>query len=199
MGELICADLENLENRICSEALASDLLRLRRSPVLLVADFVDCRFHLASDLEVIFRYVFVHIDCNVVRAPILENLHLVLIVGGLHHVRAVCHEDDDARLDAIVEELFVQFLVLLRDLIDLATCEVVEHVDGLAEILQIKDRVLEAVLLSLRSLVILLELHQGDGSVPNLLLELHFVLHEIQGLASQILETFFGGFALHSL
>ena len=69
--------------------------------------------------------------------------------------------------------------------------------DGLAEILQIKDRVLEAVLLSLRSLVILLELHQGDGSVPNLLLELHFVLHEIQGLASQVLETIIGSFTLH--
>ena len=33
--------------------------------------------------------------------------------------------------------------------------------------------------------------------MSDLLLELHLVLHEIQGLASQVLETLFGSFALH--
>lgn len=33
--------------------------------------------------------------------------------------------------------------------------------------------------------------------MSDLFLELHLVLHEIQGLASQVLETLFGSFALH--
>ena len=53
------------------------------------------------------------------------------------------------------------------------------------------------MLLSLRSLVILLKLHERDRSMSDLLLELHLVLHEIQGLASQVLETLIGSFALH--
>ena len=87
--------------------------------------------------------------------------------------------------------------MVLSDLINLATREVVEHVDRLAQVVQIKDRIFETVLLSLRSLIILLKLHQGDRSVSDLLLELHLVLHEIQGLASQVLETIIGSFALH--
>ena len=87
--------------------------------------------------------------------------------------------------------------MVLSDLINLATREVVEHVDRLAQVVQIKDRIFETVLLSLRSLIILLKLHQGDRSVSDLLLELHLVLHEIQGLASQVLETIIGSFTLH--
>lgn len=33
--------------------------------------------------------------------------------------------------------------------------------------------------------------------MSDLLLKLHFVLHEVQGLASQVLETLIGSFALH--
>lgn len=83
------------------------MLGLRRRPVLFITDIVDCRFHLASDLKVILCNVFVHINRDVIWAAILENFNLVLVVSWLNHICTVCHEHYDARLDAIVQELFI--------------------------------------------------------------------------------------------
>ena len=136
---MIRADLQDLENCIVTESLFDDFFGLgSRWLILLVTEFIKRGLHFLCNIEVVLCDELIDIDGYVIRVAILENGNIVLAVLLPLHIRVLCHENYNTLLDAVVQKVLIESLMLLTDLGQLFSCQRVKHVQWLSQLIDLE-------------------------------------------------------------
>ena len=142
---MVRTDLQNLENCIVTESLFDDFFGLgSRWLILLVTEFIKRGLHFLCNIEVVLCDELIDIDGYVIRVAILENGNIVLAVLLPLHIRVLCHENYNTLLDAVVQKVLIESLMLLTDLGQLFSCQRVKHVQWLSQLIDLEKWVVDA-------------------------------------------------------
>ena len=137
--------MQNLENCIVTESLFDDFFGLgSRWLILLVTEFIKRGLHFLCNIEVVLCDELIDIDGYVIRVAILENGNIVLAVLLPLHIRVLCHENYNTLLDAVVQKVLIESLMLLTDLGQLFSCQRVKHVQWLSQLIDLEKWVVDA-------------------------------------------------------
>ena len=136
---MISADLQDLENCIVTESLFDDFFGLgSRWLILLVTEFIKRGLHFLCNFEVVLCDELIDIDGYVIRVAILENGNIILAVLLPLHIRVLCHENYNSLLDAVVQKVLIETLMLLTDLGQLFPGQRVKHVQWLSQLINLE-------------------------------------------------------------
>ena len=109
----------------------------------------------------------------------MEYGHIMLIVLLFEGVEvgSVGHENHNALLDAVVEEVVIHLLMLASNMVQLASRKRVKCVGWLAQIRNAEEWVIDAILTLHCTFVVIVELLEGDGHMTHLVLPLAHLFH----------------------